>query len=345
MKFFAYAALVATTSAVRLIPKQNSISSLVQVEKHIPDPEEVWKHFDKDNSGTWDLQEAQDAFKGAMEYYGHGLPDGWKAAVKKHFNEIDEDGSGDVCPKEMLTFMFDGIDSNDDGFWQPNEVYTAIEHIAKFTGNTLKKDWKEMVNGAMEHVDTNDDGKASGREVMAALKKYGVPDFNALFEGDAKHLKLSDLVEKRIPSPTDVWNKFDTDGSNSWDLKETQKAFKAAMKYFGHALPKHWKKHVAAEFKKADKDGSGSVSPKEMGVYLFKLVDENDDGVWSKGECRDAIEAVAKFSGNTLKKGWKKIVNKAFDAVDTNNDNKVTPKEAFDALEKHGVPDIHHLFE
>lgn len=50
------------------------------------------------------------------------------------------------------------------------------------------------------------------------------------------------------------------------------------MEYFGHALKKGWKSKVAKEFKKADTNGNGTVSPKEMGVYLFKLVDENEDG-------------------------------------------------------------------
>ena len=81
MKFLHYAALIATTAAVRLQSTQNSISNLVSLDKRIPDPEEVWKHFDTDGDGSWDLKEAQNAFKGAMEYFGHELPKGWKKAV------------------------------------------------------------------------------------------------------------------------------------------------------------------------------------------------------------------------------------------------------------------------
>jgi Ca2+-binding EF-hand superfamily protein len=117
------------------------------------------------------------------------------------------------------------------------------------------------------------------------------------------------------------------------------------MEYFGHDLPEGWKKMVKEEFKKADKDGSGEVSVNEMGVYLFELIDSNGDGAWDFKEVKDAIEAIARFSKNTLKDGWKVIVKKVFDAVDKNGDGKASPKEILAALKKHGVPDINDLFK
>lgn len=62
---------------------------------------------------------------------------------------------------------------------------------------------------------------------------------------------------------------------------------------------------VKKEFKKADKDGSGKVDPKEAGLYLFKLIDTDEDGEIQLDELFDAIEAIAKFSKNTLIEGWK----------------------------------------
>ena len=78
--------------------------------------------------------------------------------------------------------MFDMIDSNDDGVWDLGEVEAAIEQIAKFTKNKLKRGWKAMVKSAFDAVDTDSDGKATGKEVMAALKKHGIPNINDLFE-------------------------------------------------------------------------------------------------------------------------------------------------------------------
>lgn len=75
------------------------------------------------------------------------------------------------------------------------------------------------------------------------------------------------------------------------------------------------------------------------------MVDENDDGKWSLAEVKDAIAAVAKFSGNKLNKDAARDIENAFKAVDTNGDGSATPKEIFAALKKHGVPDINALFE
>lgn len=74
------------------------------------------------------------------------------------------------------------IDSDDDGFIQPQEFFDAIEALADMSGNTLKKNWKELVKPVMEAVDTNNDGKASKKEIYEAMKKHGIPDVNKLFE-------------------------------------------------------------------------------------------------------------------------------------------------------------------
>lgn len=346
MKFLHYAALIATTTAVRL-QETSQVDILAEAEKHVPSPEEVWEHFDKNGDDRWDLKETLAAVKGAAKYFGHKLPKGWKAHVKQVFKHIDTDNSGDICPKEMMTFMFDMIDSNDDGEWSKKEVFDAIEALAKFTKNTLIKGWKKKVAAAMEHVDTDNNGKVSGKEAMAAIKKYGFPDFNDLFVQKGDKLKLNDLVQmmKDIPHPHDVWNHFDKNGDGEWDLKEAQAAFKGAMEHFGHDLPKGWKKEVAKEFKVADKDNSGKVSGKEMMEYIWDQIDSNDNGTIDIKEVKAAIQWLADFSGNTLIDGWEGYVEEGFKHTDTNGDGEVDAKEAMAALKEHGVPDINKLFK
>lgn len=151
--------------------------------KAVPDPEEVWKHFDKNGDGEWDLAEAQAAIRGGLEHFGHDVPADIDEQTAKHFKEVDADGSGKVSPMEMGAWIFDLVDSDDDGEIQLDELNHAIEEIAKFTGNTLKKGWKKMVKNAVSGVDTDNSGGASMREIMAALKKHGVPNINDLFEG------------------------------------------------------------------------------------------------------------------------------------------------------------------
>lgn len=247
----------------------------------------------------------------------------------------------------MGVYIFQAVDANDDGSIDLGEMKGALKAVAEFTGNKLKAGWEGKVEGAFKAIDADGNKKISGKEAMAAIKTHGIPDINDLFEKKSANLKINSLLflDKRVPDPEEVWSHFDTDHSDTWNLAEAKAAFKGAMDYFGHELPKGWEKAVEAEFKKADTSGDGEVSPKEMGVYLFELVDANDDGAWDLDEVYGAVEAVAKFSGNTLKKGWKKCVKGAFDTVDTNDDGAASPKEIMAALKKHGVPDINDLFE
>ena len=142
----------------------------------------------------------------------------------------------------MLTYLFELIDENDDGVWSRGEVKGAIKALAHITKNELIEGWEKHIDEAFTFVDANGDDAVSPKEIMAALKEHGVPDINDLFKEKARNLKLNQLIFalKKVPNPEDVWKQFDTDSSNSWDLKETKAAFKAAMNYFGHALPEDW---------------------------------------------------------------------------------------------------------
>lgn len=162
--------------------KRVSLRQLLGLHKSIPSPEEVWKHFDKDGSDDLDLGEVKQGFKDTMKYFGHDLPEGWEGKVEEEFKKADKNGNGAVCKKEMAGYIFDQVDSNDDGEIQMDEVYDAIEAIADFSGNTLVDDWKEKVHDALAGVDTDKSGGASMKEIMAAIKAHGIPDINDLFK-------------------------------------------------------------------------------------------------------------------------------------------------------------------
>lgn len=104
-----------------------------------------------------------------MEYFGHPLPEGWKKMVKKVFKEADTNKDGKLEPKEVLMHLFKLIDTDNDGGISLEELYDAIEAIAKFSKNTLIKDWKDHVKNAVSHIDTNDDGKGSAKEIWDAI--------------------------------------------------------------------------------------------------------------------------------------------------------------------------------
>lgn len=142
----------------------------------------MWKRYDKDGSGEWDIKEAMSAFRGIMKYFKHKLPKGWKKIVKKEFKEMDTDGSGGVSPNEMIMYIAGKIDTNNDNAWQLEEVYNALEKLAGFTRNTLVQGWKEIVKDLFNEVDTNGDGSVQVCELFAEFKNNGYPDMNGIFE-------------------------------------------------------------------------------------------------------------------------------------------------------------------
>lgn len=165
----------------------------------------------------------------------------------------------------------------------------------------------------MEHVDTNNDDKITMKEAMEALEKYGFPDLNDLMvQTEGGKLKLSDLlemtVEKKIPSPEEVWNHFDKNGDGELDLAEVKQGVKDTFAFFGHDLPADWESETEKHFKDTDTDNSGKVSPKEFGVWVFQMIDQDDDGFIQPQEFLDAIEWIAEKTGNRLKRNWKKKV-------------------------------------
>jgi Ca2+-binding EF-hand superfamily protein len=204
-----------------------------------------------------------------------------------------------------------------------------------------------MTLEAVKGVDTDKSGGASMKELMKALEEHGFPDINDLFVEKDGRLSLRSLLglKKEVPCPKKVWEHFDKNGDGSWSLAEAEAAFQGTMKYFGHALPDGWKEEVAKHFKHADESGDGQVTPQEMGAYLFDMVDSNDDGEIQLSEVHDAIEAIAEFTKNTLKRDWKKMVDDALSFVDTDKSGGASMKEIMAALHEHGVPNINDLFE
>merc|ERR1711935_468926 len=110
-------------------------------------------------------------------------------------------------------------------------------------------------------------------------------------------------------------------------------------------LGKGWKKEVKHIFKKVDTWGDKKVTMDEIKAAIWHAVDSDNDNEWSLKEVTDAIKAVAKEAGATLKAGWRAEVAAAFKAVDTDASGKVSPKELEAAIKKHGYPDLSELFE
>lgn len=130
------------------------------------------------------LEEVEKAYVSVMEYFGHtvGPKEDWAGPLEEEFRKADANGDGQLGKKEIGGYIFDLIDSNDDGEISLEEMYTAIEHVAAFTGNTLKKDWKKQVEEALSPSDYDKSGGASKKEIMKFIHEHGIPNINDLFE-------------------------------------------------------------------------------------------------------------------------------------------------------------------
>ena len=92
MKFFAYAALIATVSAVRL-------SSTTK--QGAPSWEQVLEVLDADGNGRVSWPEIEGFIKEMEKQYDEKMPKDMKKEIKKMFDMVDSDGSGEIDKAEF----------------------------------------------------------------------------------------------------------------------------------------------------------------------------------------------------------------------------------------------------
>ena len=92
MKFFAYAALIATVSAVRL-------SSTTK--QGAPSWEDVLEVLDADGNGKVSWPEIEGFIKEMEQQYGEKMPKDMKKEIKQMFDMVDSDGSGEIDKAEF----------------------------------------------------------------------------------------------------------------------------------------------------------------------------------------------------------------------------------------------------
>ena len=174
MKFFAYAALVATTSAnwFRMPVNQQQVQVTMPLD-------EMFKAIDGNNDGFLTMNEIM----AALDKYCHaedGCHAPSRAEVQHIFDHVDENKDGKLSVPEIEWAIFNAVDANNDGAWSLGEVTDAIGYMAKELDVELVHDWKAKVAWAFKLVDANGDKLVTPAELKAAIKKHGYPDFTDL---------------------------------------------------------------------------------------------------------------------------------------------------------------------
>jgi len=171
MKFFAYAALVATTSAnwFRMPVNQQQVQVTMPLD-------EMFKAVDANGDGALTMKEIMHVINKYCTKENHCDPPSRKE-VKEIFDHVDENGDGKITMAEIESAIFDAVDTNDDGAWSLKEVFHAIKAVADVHHLELKKGWRKDVAHVFHEVDTNNDHKVTPAELKAAIAKHGYPDF------------------------------------------------------------------------------------------------------------------------------------------------------------------------
>ena len=281
MKFFAVAALMATTAAVRL-------SATNAVAQGPPSWEDVLEVLDSDNSGTVSWGEIMDFVKEMEKQHGEKMPEEMKKELKKMFDYVDKDGSGDIDKAEFEAAIkahgamgqetrqgfsqllaqqpgpptweevLEVLDKDGSGTVSWGEIEGFIKQLEKEHGVKISKEDKKMIRDVFQMVDTDGSGDIDKAEFEAAVKAHG-----GLGQ---KTRKAFNMLAQQPGPPTweEVLEVLDKDGSGTVSWGEIEGFIKQLEEEHGVKISKEDKKMIRDVFQYVDKDGSGDIDKAEF---------------------------------------------------------------------------------
>jgi len=230
----------------------------------MPTPAEVIDACDTNESGGISRKEAHACIDAhisdpEMNKKAHGM-------VKKHFKDVDRDGSGEVDEHELSAAMkaeekglakmptpaevIDACDKDGSGGITRKEAHACID--AHISDPEERKKAHGMVKKHFKDVDTDGSGEVDEHELSAAM---------------AAHEGLAQLSKGgKGPSPADIVEECDTDESGGISKDEVHACIDAHV-----SDPEmNAKAHEAVDegFDYVDKDGSGEVDEKELAAAM-----------------------------------------------------------------------------
>eukprot|EP00928_Gymnodinium_smaydae_P010501 TRINITY_DN13968_c0_g1_i2.p1 TRINITY_DN13968_c0_g1~~TRINITY_DN13968_c0_g1_i2.p1 ORF type:complete len:1338 (-),score=459.84 TRINITY_DN13968_c0_g1_i2:215-4138(-) len=270
-------------------------------------------------------------------------------ALEKDGELADTDGDGAVSKKEAEAAaerIFKEADKDKSGGLDQKEFGEAMKAPNKGEADDDKGDESEEFSGEFEDVDADKDGDVDEAELAKAFQETNAKVADA--DGNGKVSK-----EEAEKAAADIMKEADTDGSGNLDKKEFEKAMEADDESeefssdFGDMDGNGDKKVDEAELAKelekkdatvADADGNGDVTPEEAqkaAAKMIKKADTDGSGDLDKDELKEAMKAKAEEENESSED----FESTDFDAVDTDDDNKLNEKEISEALQKNRMAD------
>ena len=264
-----------------------------------PSWEEILEYLDTDNSGTISWSEIEDFIAMMEEQHGEKMPADMKAEVKKVFDMVDTDGSGDIDKAEFEAAMaahgalgqksrkvfsqlrnkakqgpptweeiLEVLDSDASGTVSWPEIEAFIAEMEKQHGEKLPEDIKAEIKKVFDMVDADGSGDIDKAEFEAAMAAHG-----AL--GQRSRRVFSQIKNKskakQAPSWEQVLELLDADDSGTVSWEEIVAFVKEWENETGNKLSKEDKEMMKAAFEYVDQDGSGDIDKKEFEAAVASM--------------------------------------------------------------------------
>ena len=198
MKFVAIAALLATTTAVK-ISSLNAAQAATTTQGGPPTWEEVLEELDEDGSGTVSWPELLNFLKQIAKEHDYKLTKDDIEQVHEMFKMVDADGSGDVDKAEFEAAVkahgglnqkarkmfaqiknttkgapswedvLEVLDEDGSGTVSWDEIVSFIKQVEKEHGVKISKEDKKAIKAAFEQVDADGSGDIDKKEFEAAV--------------------------------------------------------------------------------------------------------------------------------------------------------------------------------
>lgn len=285
---FAVAALIATTSALRMKVQKGCISPEMA--------DEGFKALDTNHNGSLSYDEIKVGLEELAKSQNHTITaEEWKW-IEETGSKIDAKTPGKVDHKEFFLFAnavfehfglchlvegshvpqecvdhelaregFKALDTNDNGSLSYDEIKKGLEELAASQNHTITADEWKWIEETGKKIDSKTPGKVDEEEFFrfanAVFRHFGLCHLareEEQKEGGHENCDLSAEESK------EAFAHVDKNGDGTASPKEVRKALKELAEHFNHKLSKDEKKWLRKQFKKDGGRSDGGLDEAEF---------------------------------------------------------------------------------